>query len=207
MFPWCSFDVPHVVQHVEAAEVQLLILENILLSPAYDVYLLIGTSIKYKVQKIRQGKITGACCRRDKVVCVEGHVDVWWGLLRFGWCLRALHAVWSVRAAAEEQRRRSWRRFVFCGGWTRPQHLHGPGPSARAHQHRPGSQEYPSPHTHFSRNADFYTGSCRNMPKGSFFSFSPSPSLLIKRAGEPIDTWMWNDWQLRRCSNMNTNPL
>ncbi|XP_060793096.1 nuclear pore membrane glycoprotein 210 [Neoarius graeffei] len=44
--------------HVEAAEVQLLILENILLSPAYDVYLLIGTSIKYKVQKIRQGKIT-----------------------------------------------------------------------------------------------------------------------------------------------------
>ncbi|KAK3547680.1 hypothetical protein QTP86_026925 [Hemibagrus guttatus] len=44
--------------HVEAAEVRLLILENILLSPAYDVYLLAGTSIKYKVQKIRQGKIT-----------------------------------------------------------------------------------------------------------------------------------------------------
>lgn len=44
--------------HVGAAEVQLLILENILLSPAYDVYLLARTSIKYKVQKIRQGKIT-----------------------------------------------------------------------------------------------------------------------------------------------------
>ncbi|XP_047662919.1 nuclear pore membrane glycoprotein 210 isoform X2 [Tachysurus fulvidraco] len=44
--------------HVGAAEVRLLILENILLSPAYDVYLLAGTSIKYKVQKIRQGKIT-----------------------------------------------------------------------------------------------------------------------------------------------------
>ncbi|KAM3871773.1 nuclear pore membrane glycoprotein 210 [Diretmus argenteus] len=43
---------------VGAAEVRLLILENILLSPAHDVYLLAGTSIKYKVQKIRQGKIT-----------------------------------------------------------------------------------------------------------------------------------------------------
>uniref|UniRef100_A0A4W4F2I1 BIG2 domain-containing protein n=1 Tax=Electrophorus electricus TaxID=8005 RepID=A0A4W4F2I1_ELEEL len=44
--------------NVGAAEVRLLILENLLLSPAYDVYLLAGTSIKYKVQKIRQGKIT-----------------------------------------------------------------------------------------------------------------------------------------------------
>ncbi|XP_031421461.1 nuclear pore membrane glycoprotein 210 [Clupea harengus] len=43
---------------VEAAEVRLLILENILLSPASDIYLLTGTSIRYKVQKIRQGKIT-----------------------------------------------------------------------------------------------------------------------------------------------------
>ncbi|XP_072569892.1 nuclear pore membrane glycoprotein 210 [Paramormyrops kingsleyae] len=43
---------------VAAAEVRLLILENILLSPAYDVYLLVGTSVQYKVQKIRQGKIT-----------------------------------------------------------------------------------------------------------------------------------------------------
>ncbi|KAM4609800.1 nuclear pore membrane glycoprotein 210 [Polymixia lowei] len=43
---------------VGAAEVRLLILENILLSPAHDVYLLAGTSIQYKVQKIRQGKIT-----------------------------------------------------------------------------------------------------------------------------------------------------
>uniref|UniRef100_A0A8B9HPV2 Nucleoporin 210 n=1 Tax=Astyanax mexicanus TaxID=7994 RepID=A0A8B9HPV2_ASTMX len=44
--------------NVGAAEVRLLILENILLSPAYDIYLLAGTSIQYKVQKIRQGKIT-----------------------------------------------------------------------------------------------------------------------------------------------------
>ncbi|XP_061591816.1 nuclear pore membrane glycoprotein 210 [Cololabis saira] len=43
---------------VAAAEVRLLILENILLSPAHDVYLLAGTSIRYKVLKIRQGKIT-----------------------------------------------------------------------------------------------------------------------------------------------------
>uniref|UniRef100_A0A672NPG3 Nucleoporin 210 n=1 Tax=Sinocyclocheilus grahami TaxID=75366 RepID=A0A672NPG3_SINGR len=47
-----------IYKDVGAAEVRLLILENILLSPAYDVYLLAGTSIQYKVQKIRQGKIT-----------------------------------------------------------------------------------------------------------------------------------------------------
>ncbi|XP_037539895.1 nuclear pore membrane glycoprotein 210 [Nematolebias whitei] len=43
---------------VGAAEVRLLILENILLSPAHDVYLLAGTSIRYRVLKIRQGSIT-----------------------------------------------------------------------------------------------------------------------------------------------------
>ncbi|KAK5613945.1 hypothetical protein CRENBAI_014064 [Crenichthys baileyi] len=43
---------------VGAAEVRLLILENILLSPAHDVYLLAGTSIRYRVLKIRQGTIT-----------------------------------------------------------------------------------------------------------------------------------------------------
>ncbi|KAH0517482.1 Nuclear pore membrane glycoprotein 210 [Microtus ochrogaster] len=47
-----------VYKNVRPAEVRLLILENILLNPAYDVYLLVGTSIRYKVQKIRQGKIT-----------------------------------------------------------------------------------------------------------------------------------------------------
>lgn len=46
-------------QDVGAAEVRLLILENIMLSPAYDVYLLAGTSIRYRVLKIRQGTITG----------------------------------------------------------------------------------------------------------------------------------------------------
>nr|XP_015203546.1 PREDICTED: nuclear pore membrane glycoprotein 210 [Lepisosteus oculatus] len=45
-------------KNVPAAEVRLLILENILLNPAYDIYLLVGTSIQYRVQKIRQGKIT-----------------------------------------------------------------------------------------------------------------------------------------------------
>lgn len=48
-----------VPQDVGAAEVRLLILENILLSPAHDVYLLAGTSIRYKVMKIRQGTMTG----------------------------------------------------------------------------------------------------------------------------------------------------
>ncbi|XP_054431060.1 nuclear pore membrane glycoprotein 210 [Pteronotus mesoamericanus] len=47
-----------VYKNVSPAEVRLLILENILLNPAYDVYLMVGTSIRYKVQKIRQGKIT-----------------------------------------------------------------------------------------------------------------------------------------------------
>ncbi|KAM5280417.1 nuclear pore membrane glycoprotein 210 [Ctenodactylus gundi] len=47
-----------VYKNVRPAEVRLLILENILLNPAYDVYLLVGTSVRYKVQKIRQGKIT-----------------------------------------------------------------------------------------------------------------------------------------------------
>ncbi|XP_045407447.1 nuclear pore membrane glycoprotein 210 isoform X2 [Lemur catta] len=47
-----------VYKNVHPAEVRLLILENILLNPAYDVYLMVGTAICYKVQKIRQGKIT-----------------------------------------------------------------------------------------------------------------------------------------------------
>ncbi|NXX11332.1 PO210 protein, partial [Podargus strigoides] len=47
-----------VYKHVHPAEVRLLILENILLNPASDIYLLVGTSVQYRVQKIRQGKIT-----------------------------------------------------------------------------------------------------------------------------------------------------
>ncbi|XP_060036296.1 nuclear pore membrane glycoprotein 210 isoform X2 [Erinaceus europaeus] len=47
-----------VYKSVRPAEVRLLILENILLSPACDVYLLVGTSIRYRVQKVRQGKVT-----------------------------------------------------------------------------------------------------------------------------------------------------
>lgn len=55
----CSECVWLVLQDVGAAEVRLLILENVMLSPAQDVYLLAGTSILYKVLKIRQGTITG----------------------------------------------------------------------------------------------------------------------------------------------------
>lgn len=54
----CVFVAP-LPQDVGAAEVRLLILENILLSPAHDIYLLAGTSIRYRVLKIRQGTITG----------------------------------------------------------------------------------------------------------------------------------------------------
>lgn len=54
-----SVTMVSVLQDVGAAEVRLLILENIMLSPAHDVYLLAGTSIRYKVLKIRQGTITG----------------------------------------------------------------------------------------------------------------------------------------------------
>lgn len=54
-----SFLYSSYAKSVRPAEVRLLILENILLNPAHDVYLLVGTSICYKVQKVRQGKITG----------------------------------------------------------------------------------------------------------------------------------------------------
>uniref|UniRef100_A0A8C3NWH2 Nucleoporin 210 n=1 Tax=Cyanoderma ruficeps TaxID=181631 RepID=A0A8C3NWH2_9PASS len=47
-----------IYKDVHPAEVRLLILENILLNPVYDIYLLVGTSIQYRVQKLRQGKIT-----------------------------------------------------------------------------------------------------------------------------------------------------
>ncbi|XP_063173323.1 nuclear pore membrane glycoprotein 210-like [Candoia aspera] len=48
-----------VYKKVAAALVRLLVLENIFLMPAYDVYLLVGAYIKYRVGKIVQGKITG----------------------------------------------------------------------------------------------------------------------------------------------------
>ncbi|XP_004581422.2 nuclear pore membrane glycoprotein 210 [Ochotona princeps] len=55
-----------VYKNVHPAEVRLLILENILLNPAYDVYLMVGTSIRYRVQKIRQGKITELAMPSDQ---------------------------------------------------------------------------------------------------------------------------------------------
>ncbi|KAL7986057.1 hypothetical protein Chor_011223, partial [Crotalus horridus] len=47
-----------VYKNVPGAEVRLFILENIILNPAYDVYLLVGMSTQYKVMKIRRGKMT-----------------------------------------------------------------------------------------------------------------------------------------------------
>lgn len=47
-----------IYRNVPAAEVRLLILENIMLNPTHDIYLMVGSSIRYRVQKMRQGKIT-----------------------------------------------------------------------------------------------------------------------------------------------------
>ncbi|XP_073327221.1 nuclear pore membrane glycoprotein 210 [Pagrus major] len=69
---------------VGAAEVRLLILENIMLSPAHDVYLLAGTSIRYRLLKIRQGTMTEVAMPcdqyelnlRNSVVGPNGNPDV-----------------------------------------------------------------------------------------------------------------------------------
>ncbi|KAK2534436.1 Nup210 [Columba livia] len=64
-----------VYKHVPPAEVRLLILENILLNPAYDIYLLVGTSIQYRVQKIKQGKITELMMPSDQYeLQLQNHV-------------------------------------------------------------------------------------------------------------------------------------
>uniref|UniRef100_A0ABM5F464 Nuclear pore membrane glycoprotein 210-like n=1 Tax=Pogona vitticeps TaxID=103695 RepID=A0ABM5F464_9SAUR len=47
-----------VYKKIAAAVVRLLVLENIFLIPSYDVCLLVGAYIKYRVGKIVQGKIT-----------------------------------------------------------------------------------------------------------------------------------------------------
>ncbi|KAJ7316815.1 hypothetical protein JRQ81_002977, partial [Phrynocephalus forsythii] len=54
-----------VYKNVPAAEVRLFILENIILNPSYDIYLLVGMSVQYKVEKIRRGKITGLVMPSD----------------------------------------------------------------------------------------------------------------------------------------------
>ncbi|KAM4721755.1 LOW QUALITY PROTEIN: nuclear pore membrane glycoprotein 210 [Rhinophrynus dorsalis] len=72
-----------VYEKVNPAEVRLLILENILLNPASDIYLLVGSSIQYKVQKIKQGKITDLAMPSEQyafqlqnhVVSPGGHSD------------------------------------------------------------------------------------------------------------------------------------
>uniref|UniRef100_UPI00398F7D21 nuclear pore membrane glycoprotein 210-like isoform X1 n=2 Tax=Pristiophorus japonicus TaxID=55135 RepID=UPI00398F7D21 len=43
---------------VRAATIRLIILENIILSPAHDIYLLVGACIRYRVAKIVNGKMT-----------------------------------------------------------------------------------------------------------------------------------------------------
>uniref|UniRef100_A0A2K6BJS9 Nucleoporin 210 like n=1 Tax=Macaca nemestrina TaxID=9545 RepID=A0A2K6BJS9_MACNE len=47
-----------VVKKVAAALIRLLVLENIFLIPSHDIYLLVGTYIKYQVAKMVQGRMT-----------------------------------------------------------------------------------------------------------------------------------------------------
>ncbi|XP_054990941.1 nuclear pore membrane glycoprotein 210 [Sorex araneus] len=65
-----------VYKNVRPAEVRLLILENILLTPASDVHLLVGTFIRYRVQKIRQGKITELTMPSDQYE-LQLQNDIW----------------------------------------------------------------------------------------------------------------------------------
>ncbi|XP_054568183.1 nuclear pore membrane glycoprotein 210-like isoform X1 [Eptesicus fuscus] len=43
---------------VAAAVIRLLVLENVFLVPSHDIYLLVGTCIKYRVAKMVQGRVT-----------------------------------------------------------------------------------------------------------------------------------------------------
>ncbi|KAI8519172.1 hypothetical protein Bbelb_024290 [Branchiostoma belcheri] len=48
-----------IYKDVSPAEVQLVVIDNLLLNPSYDVYLVQGQRIKYRVERFRQGKING----------------------------------------------------------------------------------------------------------------------------------------------------
>ncbi|XP_056380163.1 nuclear pore membrane glycoprotein 210-like [Hyla sarda] len=64
-----------VYENLNPTEVRLLILENILLNPASDIYLLVGSSIKYKVQKCKNGKITDLAMPSDQYTLeLQNHV-------------------------------------------------------------------------------------------------------------------------------------
>ncbi|XP_078404042.1 nuclear pore membrane glycoprotein 210-like [Cetorhinus maximus] len=47
-----------IYKNVPAAVIRVIILENIILSPAHDIYLLIGAIIRYRVAKVVNGKMT-----------------------------------------------------------------------------------------------------------------------------------------------------
>ncbi|XP_072445285.1 nuclear pore membrane glycoprotein 210-like [Chiloscyllium punctatum] len=47
-----------IYKNVPAASIRVTILENIILSPAHDIYLLIGSIIRYRVAKVVNGKMT-----------------------------------------------------------------------------------------------------------------------------------------------------
>ena len=41
------------------AQVRVIVLDNVMLKPGYDVYILVNTSITYSVVRLRQGRVTG----------------------------------------------------------------------------------------------------------------------------------------------------
>ena len=46
-------------QNVSPAEARILVLDNVLLVPGYDVYILVNTSVTYSVNRMHRGKTTG----------------------------------------------------------------------------------------------------------------------------------------------------
>ena len=48
-----------ILQNVDASSVKLVVRDNIMLRPGHDVYIMVNTTIRYTVVRLRQGKATG----------------------------------------------------------------------------------------------------------------------------------------------------
>lgn len=59
---------------------RLLVLENIFLIPSYDIYLLVGAYIKYRVGKLVQGKMIGICGCFPPAIYLQFSSCFWLGL-------------------------------------------------------------------------------------------------------------------------------
>ena len=51
----------HSMQDVPAAQVKIVVLDNVMLRPGHDVFILVNTSVTYSVVRLRQGKAAGLC--------------------------------------------------------------------------------------------------------------------------------------------------